>query len=226
MMNIKKIVAVVTGTGRGIDRATALSYSSAGVRVKKSKKMQIIFFALMPVGILGLIFSIKLVQKSFSGNIVLEIPYSQKSAEFVISKPGNYSIWHKGQFFRKAPLDEFKPEITDKSNGTRTDLTSLLFRPNSNNGVTARMELYRFTAPAGKYLLELKEGKSISTIENKVISLVPAKMVDYDKYYIQIRDSQPLIVLLTGIVLITLSGLCIIGGLVLGILADQIFPTR
>jgi hypothetical protein len=193
--------------------------------VKKPEKMQILFFGLIPVGIVCLVFSIRLVHKSFSGSIVLEIPYSQKSAEFVLNKPGYYSIWHKGQFFRKAPLDEYKPEITDKSTGLKTNLASLLFRPNTNNGVTARMELYRFSAPAGKYVLELKEGKSISSIENKLIKLVPARMVDYDKYYIQIRESQPLILLLGGIVFITLSGLCIIGGLVLGILADQIFKT-
>ncbi len=185
--------------------------------------MQILFFGLIPVGIVCLVFSIRLVHKSFSGSIVLEIPYSQKSAEFVINKPGSYSIWHKGQFFRKAPLDEYKPEITDKSTGLETKLTSLLFRPNTNNGATARMELYRFSAPAGKYLLELKEGKSISTIENKVINLIPARMVDYDKYYIQIRESQPIFILLSGIVFITLSGLCIIGGLVFGILANEIF---
>jgi hypothetical protein len=188
--------------------------------------MQILLFGLIPIGIIGLIFSIRLIHKSFSGSIVLEIPYSQKYAEFILNKPGNYSIWHKGQFFRKAPLDEYKPEITDKSTGLKTNLTSLLFRPNTNNGITARMELYRFSATAGKYLFELKEGKSISTIEKKVINLIPARMVDYDKYYIQIRESQSLIILLIGIVFITLSGLCIIGGLALGILADQISVTR
>lgn len=187
--------------------------------------MQILFFCLIPIGIAGLVFSVRLVHKTFSGNIVLEIPYRHKSAEFVLDKPGNYSIWHKGQFFRKAPLDEFRPEVTDVNTGQKAKLTSFLFRPNTNNGSTARMELYRFSAPAGNYLLELKEGKSISTIENKVINLVPARMVDYDKYYIQVRESQPVYLVMAGIVLIALCGLCIIGGLVMGILADQIFAT-
>ena len=74
--------------------------------------MQALFFCMIPLGILILIFSIRLLQKAFSGEIILEIPYSQKSAELMISKSGYYSIWHKGQFFRKAPLDEFRPEIT------------------------------------------------------------------------------------------------------------------
>ena len=185
--------------------------------------MQVLFFCLIPVGIIILIFSIKFVQKTFSGNIILEIPYSQKYAEFILDKPGTYSIWHKGQFFRKAPLDEFKPEIINKSTGLKIRLTSFLLRPNSNNGKTARMELYRFYASTGRYIMELTEGSSISGAENIFIRLIPVKMVDYDKYFIQIRESQPVFHVLIGIVLITLGGLCMIGGLVFGILADQIF---
>ena len=191
--------------------------------MKKSKKMQVLFFCLIPVGIVILIFSIKLVKKTFSGDIILEIPYTRKSAEFILTKPGNYSIWHKGQFFRKAPLDEFKPEIIDKSTGQKIKLSSSLFRPNSNNSKVARMQLYRFSATAGNYILELAEGSSISDVENNIIRLLPAKMVDYDKYFIQVRESQPLFHVLIGIVLIVLAGLCIIGGLVFGILADQRF---
>ena len=185
--------------------------------------MQILFFCLIPVGIITLIFSIKFVQKVFSGNIILEIPYKQKSAEFNIDKPGIYSIWHKGQFFRKAPLNEFKPEIIDKSTGLNIRLTPSIFRPNSNNGKTARMELYRFSASPGRYVLELAEGSSISRAENSIIRLLPVKMVDYDKYFIQVRESQPIVHVLIGIILLIFAGFCIIGGLVFGILADQIF---
>ncbi len=185
--------------------------------------MQLLFFLLIPVGIVLMIFSIKMMRNTFSGNIILEIPFSQKSALLVIDKPGNYSIWHKGQFFRRAPLDQFKPVITNESDGTEIRLSSILFRPNSNNGTTARMELFRFSAPAGKYRLELVEGSSILKIENSFIKRLPVKMVDFDKYYIQVRKSQSLIILIAGIVLITFAGLCIIGGLVLGILSDQIF---
>lgn len=85
------------------------------------------------------------------------------------------------------------------------------------------MELYRFKAPAGEYKLELTEGSSISSAENSLLKVVPARMVDYDKYFIQVRESQPRYIALAGMVLIALAGLCIIGGLVFGILADQIF---
>jgi len=185
--------------------------------------MQVLFFCLIPVGIIILIFSVRSVKKSFSGKIIAEVPFTRKSSEFILANPGNYSVWHKGTFFRKAPLDEFKPEIINKSTGLKIRLYPSLFRPNSNDGKTARMELYRFSAPEGKYVLELNPGSAISGAESSIINLIPAKIVDYDKYFIQIRESQPLFHLLTGIVLIALAGICMIGGLVLGILAGQIF---
>lgn len=192
----------------------------------KSKQMQFLFICLIPIGILILILSIKYVRKTFSGNIILEIPYARKSAEFTLTSPGNYSVWHRGQFFRKAPLDEFRPEIINRSTGLNVRLNSFLFRPNSNNSKIARMELFRFSAPAGEYILQLSEGSSISGVENSFIRLSPVKMVDYDKYFIQIRETRSIFQMLIGIALLTLSGLLIIGGLVIGILSDQIFSHR
>ena len=96
--------------------------------------MQLLFFCLIPVGIIILIFGIKLLQKVFNGDIIPEIPYSQKSSELIISEPGHYSIRHKGQFFRKAPLDEFRPEITKRTSGEDVTLTSLLLGFNTNSG--------------------------------------------------------------------------------------------
>jgi hypothetical protein len=178
---------------------------------------------MIPLGVLILIFSIKLLQKNFSGSIILEIPYSQKSSELIIPRSGHYSIWHKGQFFRKAPLDEFRPEITSKLTGEKIKLSTLWLRPNTNNGKTARMELFRFSVPAGKYFLELANGSSITVTEKTIMRLLPVKMVDYDKYFIQIRETTTVFLVLAGIIFAVLAGLCIIFGLVFGILADQIF---
>ena len=191
----------------------------------KSKKMEFIFFSLIPVGIIFLILSINSVRKTFNGDIILNLPYLQKSSQFVLTRQGNYSIWHEGQFFTKAPLDEFKPEITNRLTGQKIRLIPSLLRPNSNNGKSARMELYRFTAPAGEYFLELNEGSGISAIEKNIINMIPAKKVDYDKYFIQVRESQSRIKAFIGILFIGIGGLCIIFGLVLGILTDQIFKT-
>jgi len=191
--------------------------------VKKQKQMKILFFSLIPVGIVLLIFSIKLVSKTFSGNIILEIPFSRKTEQFSLTRQGTYSIWHKGKIFTKAPLDEFRPVIIDNSTSEEVRLTHLLFRPNINIRKTSRMEIFRFKAPAGDYLLTLAEGSGISGVENALINKLPFGMTDQDSYFIQVRESQPFIVGLAGIVLIVISGFCIIGGLVIGILADQIF---
>jgi len=185
---------------------------------------QIFFFCLIPVGIFILIKTIKLVGKSFSGDIILEIPYSLKSSGFEITKSGVYSVWHKGRIFRKAPLDKFKPHIINEVTREEIALSPSIFRPNSNNGSTGRMELYRFSAPAGKYLLELKEGSSISLVDRGINHLFPLKMVDLENYFIQIRKSQPFYFVLIGILLLIIAGFLIIGGLVFGILADQLVP--
>ena len=185
--------------------------------------MQILFFSLIPFGIILLIFSIKLIHNTFSGTIVHEVPYSLKSSEFDISAGGYYSVWHKGPFFRKAPVADYKPVVTNASTGENIRLTHSIFRPNSNYGRSSRMELYRFYAPGGRYIFNLAEGSSITKAEKKLIDLIPAKKVDPDRYFIQVRESQPGISVVIGILLIIVSGFCLIGGLVFGILARQIF---
>jgi len=191
--------------------------------VKTFKKMQILFFCLIPVGAILLVFSIKSLKKTFSGNIILEIPFNQKSAELVIDKPGYYSIWHTGTSFRKAPVDEFRPQITERSTGSEIRLIPSIFRPNVSGFRTARMELFRFRAPAGRYTLDLVEGSGISGLESRIIDLIPAPEVDHSRYFIQVIESQPGISVVIGILLIIVSGFCLIGGLVFGILARQIF---
>lgn len=193
------------------------------LRVIKPKKMQFLLFALIPAGIVMLILSVKSVRKSFSGDKILEIPYITKSAEFRIDKPGIYSIWHQGQYFRRAPLDEFRPVVTNMDTGEQLKLSASLFRPNTNNGITARMELFRFKAPEGKFILTLGEGSSITRAEQKLIELIPAKKADPEQYFIVVRESQSRLAAFAGLLLIILSGLLIIGGLVGGILSDQIF---
>ena len=186
--------------------------------MKQSPAIRFLSLGLLPAGIVLLIFSVRLVSKTFSGKVILEIPYTLKSAEFSLDKSGCYSIWHQGRFFTKAPLDEFRPEVTDLSTGQQLRLSSSLFRPNANNGRKARMELFRFMAQPGSYRLELKEGSSISGLENRLIRRIPAGRAENDSYFIQVRESQPLFLSMMGITGMALGGFCIIGGLVFGIL--------
>jgi len=187
--------------------------------VRRSIAIRFLFPGLIAAGTALLLFSVILVRKAWSGKVILEVPYTLKSAEFTLDKPGNYSIWHQGRFFTKAPLDEYRPEVTDLSTGRRLRLASRLFRPHGNNGRNARMELFRFKAMPGTYRLELKEGSSISGVEEKLIGTIPAGRVEDNSYFIQIRESQPGFLSLAGITGIVLGGLCIIGGLVSGILS-------
>lgn len=184
---------------------------------------QVLFFGLIPVGVYVLIKAIKMMRRTFSGSIILEIPYSLKSSDFEISRTGVYSIWHKGHIFRKAPLDQYKPVIRNTLTNEEIMLIPSIFRANTNNGFTARMELFRFSAPAGRYNMVLAEGSSISMFDRGITRLFPLKMVDYENYYIQVRESQPFYYMMIGILLLIIAGFFIIGGLVFGILADQLF---
>jgi hypothetical protein len=183
---------------------------------------QIFFFCLIPVGVFILIRAIKLLKKTFNGEIILEIPYSRKISTFEITKPGVYAIWHKGQIFRKAPLNKFKPLIRNTITKEEIVLSPSFFRLNSNNGRTGRMELFRFSAPSGIFQLELMEGSSVTLFEQAISGLFPLKKVDIENYFIQVRESQPFYYILIGIPLVSLAGFLIIGGLVFGILADQL----
>jgi hypothetical protein len=185
--------------------------------------LRIFLFCLIPIGILILIKTIKILKKSLNGDVILEMPLIKKNAQFIITKAGVYSIWQKGQYFRKMPKEKIKPVIYNELTMDRISLIPSIFRPNSNDGITFKMELFRFSVPEGKFRIEITEGSSVWKLESIISSLVPVKMVDYDKYYIQIRESQPIYFVIMGIILMSLAGFLIIGGLVAGILADQIF---
>lgn len=183
------------------------------------KSLQLLFFLLIPVGVIVLFKAIRMVRKSFAGEVVAEFPFLQKEAEFEIIRPGTYAIWQKGQYLRKMPLDKFRPVIHDKSTNDTIPLTAPFFRPNSVKSGFVQMEIFRFKAETGRYHMELAPGSSISALEQVISSLVPVKDADPEKYAIMVRESQPFIHLLFGIILLLSSAFMIIGGLVMGILS-------
>ncbi len=183
---------------------------------------RLFFFALIPIGAVVLILAIRLVKKSMAGKVLLEIPYLQKTGTFEIAEPGVYSIWQKGPLFRKLPVYQFRPVIRDLASGENISLFPSIFRPNSNDGISCKMELFRFTAGRGRYQMDLKEGSSISGIEKAISHLFPVKKADPEKYYILVRESQPFYFVIAGILLMAFSGFMMIGGLVLGILDFKI----
>jgi hypothetical protein len=181
-----------------------------------------LFFCLVPIGIYLLIVSIGLVRKGLSGKILVELPFATRRVNFSIPKPGSYSVWQKAPLFHKVPIDAFKPVITHQPTGEKVPLSASLARASSNDGSVGRMELFTFMAGAGDYTLELTEGSSISALEGFVTKAIPAREVAAGQYFIQVRENPPSYYSVVGIPLIVVSGLLIIGGFVLGMLAHQL----
>jgi hypothetical protein len=177
-----------------------------------------IFFALIPLGVIVLVLAIRLVKKSFAGNIISEVPFAQKVSFFRLTESGVYSIWQKGQFFRKLPVDQFRPVVYNNVSEEKVFLFPSVFRPNSNDGKIFKMELFRFSAGPGMYRMELTEGSSISGVESFISRIFPAKKADLNQYYILVRESQPFYYVIAGILLMCMAGFMMIGGLVFGIL--------
>jgi hypothetical protein len=65
---------------------------------------RVLFFCMVPFGIFILVKTIRMLKGVFSGEVIAEIPFTQKEVKFEIVKPGIYAIWQKGQLFRKTPV--------------------------------------------------------------------------------------------------------------------------
>jgi len=144
--------------------------------------IRVLLFCLVPLGAFILYKGIRLLRRTFSGKVILEIPFSQKTGFFEITEPGVYTIWQKGEYLKKMPLDKFKPVIYDISSNKKIKIIPSIFRPNSNDGKTIKMEIFHFRLNPGKYSIELAEGKSISSLELIISSIVPAGRADLTKH--------------------------------------------
>ena len=177
-----------------------------------------LLFLLVPLGIFILLKAIRLVRTGFAGKVLLEIPFRQKTGDFEIRHTGVYAIWQKGEFFRKLPVNQFRPVITHVHTHEQIRLTPSIFRPNSNDGRMVKIELFRFSVDPGTYTLEIGPGSSISALEGLVSELFPAKKVNLDHYSLLVRESLPFTLFIAGLLLMILGSFCIIGGIVAGIL--------
>lgn len=145
---------------------------------------RILFFCLVPAGIYILVKTIKLLKGVFNGDVIAEIPFTQKVVTFNIVRSGIYAIWQKGQLFRRTPVDKFQLKLNKLTSGENVSLPRSFFSPYLNGMDTGRMEMNRFSAESGSYRLTIIEGNSVSIFEKIALSLVPAKPVDYSKYFI------------------------------------------
>ncbi len=173
------------------------------------------------IGIILLVIGIKMLIKSFNEKIIVEIPFTCKVNSFQIGKAGAYSIWQKGKLFRKAPVDKFRPVITNETTGEQINISTSIMGTHVNNGSIERMKLFTFSAQTGNFKLELAEGSSVSFIERAFSSLIPVKKMDPDQYFIQIRENQPGYLILLGIPLIIIGFAGVLVGIILFATFDQ-----
>ncbi len=184
--------------------------------------IKILLFCLIPIGIFALVKGIKLLRKSFNGALLLEIPFSPLKTQLYISKAGTFSIWQKGKLLTRTPVDRLRPYIYSALTKKELKLNHSLLSPRTNDFTTGRMELFTFYAPFGNCIIELKEGTSLVGLHNLISKIIPSKSIDMTKFCIQVRKSQPQVYLFLAIPMVILGMGGIIGGFVLGILADQI----
>lgn len=182
---------------------------------------QWLYFLLIPAGAALLAFGIWLLWKSFAGKCLLEMPFQQQSGQFTVVTASVYSVWHKGQLFRRAPVDMFRPKITRADTNEEVELSMSLFRPAINGTSNGRMELFTFYATPGNYRIELAEGASIPKLEIMLTRFLPGKPVDLSKYFIQVRESRPFIFVLLGILSTAAGGAGVIFGFIFGLMGGK-----
>jgi hypothetical protein len=184
--------------------------------------VRILLFCLIPIGIFIMIKVIKLLMKNVNAPIIAETPFTQKEIEFTIPKSGKFAVWQSGPLFTKTPVGLFEIKIISESSSSVIPLYRSVFGPSVSGFKTARMQLYNFEANAGRYTMRLDDAEA-SGFTKVLSSLIPAQPVDPEKYFIQVRESRPAILVFVYIPLLLVGFFFIVGGFILGLLADQVF---
>ena len=185
--------------------------------------IKILVFCFVPIGLILLYLSVKSLRRLFFGAMAIELPYLNKTTSFYINEVGKYTLWHKGGLLKKVPHTEFKPVIKNVTTGEIIALKSSVFRPSVNGVDNARVMLFHFNLlDKGEYNIQLAEGSSISKLEIFLSKMLSLREVNLNHYSIQVRKSQPFYITMISILFTVFSGLMVIGGFVVSLLAEQI----
>lgn len=185
--------------------------------------IRIFLFILILIGIFIVFKAIKLLKNAFNGVKLLTLPYNDNLGHFTVTKSGVYAIWHKGPLFKKTPLTQFRPHILNSATDKEIKLNRSILSPRSNNFDTGRVELFTFKAEVGHYELKLVPGSSTSRFQAMIGGAIPLADIDLNHYSIEIQKSQAQIFTILSIPLVLLGIASIVGGLVVGLLAEKIF---
>jgi hypothetical protein len=175
--------------------------------------LRILFFLLIPLGIFFIVKGIKLARKAFSGAILLEIPYSQRTGQFTITTPGAFTIWQKGKFQKQGVATNLQPIIRHATTQQEVPVYSVRSQVYSNNGSVGRLQLFSFSAQEGSYTLQLVEGSGRVNMGSFFSKILPSKPLDLSKYFIQVSERQPTYFIVFGVLLILLGAFAVIGGM-------------
>ena len=163
--------------------------------------LRILFFCLVPLGVFFIFKGIQLARKAFSGAILLEIPYNQRTGQFSIPTSGAFTIWQKGRLQKRPRVTNIQPIIRHTVTQQEVPLYSVRSQVSSNNGSVGRVQIFSFDAQAGSYTLQLVESAGFD------------KPVDLSKYFIQVSERQPSYYIVFGVLLILLGAFTAMGGM-------------
>ncbi|QMW01200.1 hypothetical protein [Spirosoma foliorum] len=149
------------------------------------------------LGIFLLIQGIKRILKAAGGSVLLKLPLTQKSGQFVVTKAGDYAIWQSGRTLQRVPMKMSAPTIQALLTGEKVTVNPTFSSIRVNNGWEGRIQLFTFRAEAGEYKVELASPYPEST------------------YALEIRERKPGYLLVFGILLVLIAAACLITSLVL-----------
>ncbi len=155
---------------------------------------------LSAVGICLLIQGIKQIQKGVNGPILVKLPLTQKSGQFVVAYAGEYAVWQSGRSLQRVPQKMPAPAIFSILTGEKVIVHPTVSTVRVNNGWEGRIQLFTFWAKAGPYRLEWTSDASTAYSEAP--------------YFLDIRERKPGYVLVLGILLVLFAAVCLITGLV------------
>ena len=178
------------------------------------------FFILAALGLYLIYIAVKLGIEIVKVPTYLELPYLSMKDTFHLPQKGKYTIWQKGRQGMHAPVDQFKPVLTNISTGKRIKLSPIVvFRITKTDlSGNASVQLFSFKTDAGNYLMELSEGSSISKIEQYISKPITkiARPFDPSKYAILVTKYQSPLLVLGFVWSILLSIAFIVTGFIFG----------
>lgn len=185
--------------------------------------IKVLFFSLIPIGLLLLIMAVKLLWQASKGKVLLTLPFNDRADHFTVTKSGVHSISQKGPILKKTPAGNFWPQITNLATNEVIKISPSIMSPRSNNFSTGIMELFTFYASVGEYKLDLVTGSSVSSFQKMIGTIIPLADIDLEQYFIEIRESQSQLWTMLSIPLLLLGMAGMVCGLVFGLLAEKVF---